>query len=880
MITDITEISDQATPADETSSWLLSLDEIEGTALSIVGGKSFRLAQLKQNGFNVPSGLVLTADFFKAHIRHTKLTPLWMGSPDIAVTTDSLSWLADALKTKPLAKPLSQALNRRLTEVFGDEVVSFAVRSSAIDEDQRDHTFAGIHLTELGVPRPALPIAITRCWASALSEQALDYRQVHGMSIQGIQMAVLIQPMLAPTISGVGFTVNPLTGSRDEFVIEATWGLGEALVSGEIQPYQYTLANQPPDYPSLDEQPGYTILPDGNPAAEAPLTPAMLINLARQLEHIQALMGEAQDVEWAIQDDTLHILQSRPVALPPPPPEFFDVEWTLGTHPEYLPDLPSPLFSSFLERSQQYAINFFGDLGLKVEGLGPYIKLILGRPYLNLTFLKRIISQIGMAPGKLLYTIGHTEEQGLGSALSIDLEKALASRRAYAGVIKHLFTTAGLVERHRTLVEAMVKTLAQEKEADDAMTLRRHLRQQQQVYGEFLHARLALASVLSAATALGSGLLASATQNPATIITALAQKGVTTLEGTLNQRLLALARLARADEATRRYLTQAAPDFADYADTPALSADFRAAFESLLDQFGDRALYEADLGWPRYREAPATLLRIIRQYAEDSQALELAAHSRPITWDSLTGQGESGGVSLWRRWLARPFIRIVRRFLKLREALSTVRAQATVAGREWSLALGRRWMARGWLEQAEDIFWLTLDEIERTLMAEAAVGVGLAATVQVRKETYQTYADTPMPFTLAESQIFAIEPGTGLAEDGPANVLVGLPISPGQVRGRIIVLKSPADFKPTEPTEEKTILVMPTTDPAWLPLLHRASGLIVEMGGLLSHGSVIAREYGVPGVANIPDATHRFQTGETVLLDGSTGVVQRLEGAG
>jgi len=171
--------------------------------LPLVGGKAFRLALLKQHGLCVPPGLVLTTAFFEAQLQHAQLVPLWAGSPDIAVTTEALLWLAEMLKTKPLAKELSVALNQALDGLFGSDTEQFAVRSSANDEDQRDHTFAGVHLTELGVPRSVLPIAITRCWASALDRPAIEYRQVHGMSIQGIRIAVLIQPMLSPHSAGV-----------------------------------------------------------------------------------------------------------------------------------------------------------------------------------------------------------------------------------------------------------------------------------------------------------------------------------------------------------------------------------------------------------------------------------------------------------------------------------------------------------------------------------------------------------------------------------------------------------------------------------------------------------------------------------------------------
>lgn len=852
--------------------WLRTLDDIEGTDLPLVGGKAFRLAMLRQNGLNVPPGLVLTTTFFETQLKNSKLTPLWMGSPDIAVTSEALSWLADSLKTKPIGKELSTALEVALTALFGNRVASFAVRSSAIDEDQRDHTFAGIHLTELGVPRPALPIAITRCWASALSNTALEYRQVHGMSLQGIRIAVLIQPMLRPTSSGVGFTVNPLTGSRAEMIIEATWGLGEVLVSGAVQPYLYKLANQPPDYPVLEQQAG-SVPPPAHLNETTPLSPPELTALALQFERIQALLGEAQDVEWAKQDDTFFILQTRPVALPPPSPQRLDPEWTRGSHPEYLPELPSPFFSSLLLSSQKGAITFFRDLGLAVDDLGPYLKLILGRPYLNLTFLKRVISQVGIAPGKLLYTIGHTGLGG-GGGLSIDWGLAFQTRRVYGAVIKRLFTSAAGLKQYEALVAEAVAIFDQPDLEAEPATILSQFRQHQRIYEELFNVNLGLASVLSAATAFGSSLLAPLTANPATLLTALAQRQVKTREGSLNEHLTVLGHLARNDPPTRHYLVEAAPDFTDYEQNPAISAEFRAEFAEMLAKFGEWAIYEADTGWPRYAENPASLLRITRQYALSPESHD-APPRPPLDWSTLTEQATGlNRLIPWRRWLAGSFVGIMRRFLVLRDESNQARATVMAAARRWDLALGQTWVERGWLAAPTDIFWLTIEELEQVIMAGESIGLKLSVIVQARQATYQGYAETPMPFNLQESQIFSIELGQGLVEEMTADVVVGLPISPGHIRGTIKVLHSPDDF---QPGQEGIILVMPTTDPAWLPLLHSAAGLIVETGGLLSHGSIIAREYGVPGVANIPHATKHFHDGEVVLLDGSTGVVQRLE---
>ncbi|MBI1876805.1 MAG: PEP/pyruvate-binding domain-containing protein [Chloroflexi bacterium] len=480
------------TRIDQTSTlWLRSLDEIEGNDLPLVGGKAFRLATLKRHGLHVPPGLVLTTNFFETQLQHAQVIPLWAGSPDVAVTVEALGWLADVLKTKPLAKELSGALNQALDDLFGSDAGSFAVRSSAIDEDQRDHTFAGVHLTELGVPRGALPIAITRCWASALDPAALGYRQAHGMSIQGIRMAVLIQPMLNPVSSGVGFTVNPLTGASDEFIIEATWGLGESLVGGQIQPYFYKLANQPPDYPLIEHRPGNVPPPaeEVQPTRNSPLAAAQLTELAIQLTQVQALMGEAQDVEWARQDDAFLLLQTRPIAALPVAAQKLDIEWTRGSHPEFLPELPSPLFGSLMERTQTRAISFFKDIGLQVDGLGPYVKLILGRPYLNLTFLKRIISQVGLNPGSLLHTIGHTEPGGSSGTLAIDWATVWRRRHTYWLILKRAYSNSRHLKAFQASISEAVTLLEDVSFDASPATLLAQLRQHERIYNDLGYGR-------------------------------------------------------------------------------------------------------------------------------------------------------------------------------------------------------------------------------------------------------------------------------------------------------------------------------------------------------------------------------------------------------
>ena len=833
---------------DAAAPWLLSLDQIDGATLPITGGKAYRLAQLKQHGFQVPPGLVLTTHFFETQIQHAKLIPLWGGSPDIAVTAEALVWLAEALKTKPLAANLSQALQTALDDTLPDNQ-SFAVRSSVIDEDQRDHTFAGMHLTELGVPRSALPIAITRCWASALHGPAIQYRQAHGMSIQSIRVALLIQPMLTPRSAGVAFTANPVTGARNEVVIEATWGLSNRLVSGEIQPYFYRLSNQSPEYALIEQKAG-----DELPAAESntsPLSSEETVQLAQILTQIQALMGEAQDVEWALQNDTFFVLQTRPIATPPEPSPTVDQEWTRAAYLEILPDLPSPLFGALLERAQPHLTLFFNELGFDLMGTGLYEKLILGRPYLNLTLLKKVLAQLGLQPDHFLRAIGYIAPEASPAKMSLfNGAASWQARGHYRLLLKQLRNLRQQIKHIQTMTQQMDPLHPDASPTD----LLHQLAEHDKVFAALATAYVQVTLGIGLVSSLGSALLSSVTKSPLQTLYLIAHQDVKTRHADLVESI----NLLRQDEQVITCLNLQAELTSDAPPVP-------AALKTWLAQYRHWADYEPDPASPRYGDSPTALLKLLKHHH----------HPAPPSKEfSETGQSLLT-INAWRSWPARPFINFLRRLLGLRRNLDNSRAEAMAAIRRWHLALGKKWVEHGRLEQPQDIFWLSLAEIEQAIMKETGAALTLFSTVQARKETYEGYAKIQMPLLLRDSQIPHLQWGIGFSADTAAGVLVGLPISPGQARGTVVVVQHPDELEPL--AETPMIFVMPSTDPAWLARLHLASGLIVETGGLLSHGSIIAREYGLPAVANIPQATSRLHSGDVVLVDGSTGIIQVLE---
>jgi pyruvate,water dikinase len=745
-----------------------------------------------------------------------------------------------------------------------------------------------------------VPISLSRCWASALSKPALEYRRQHGIPIQSIRLAVLIQPYIQPAAAGVAFSINPLSGARDELVIEATFGHAGPLASGEITPARYHLTKRPPDYALLDWTPGdtaYMMSPvkTGHDVPlmgddRGPLSESQLRRLAQYLEHIEALMGAPQDVEWALTgenlDEEILFFQSRPITGLTGDAVPFDVEWTRADIREFLPDLPSPLCASLLERTQAKALSFFERLGFSVDEVGPYLKIIYGRPYLNLTLARRLLAQSGLSPDGVLWVIGHAEFSAVkGPDHTIDWHQMWKSRQPIIRLLLRGLPVRAKLSRFKRLSDEVRSSLSATdwaKASPASLLARFRLRTQlgsQMAEADFELSAAAVATYSALAQTLGS-----VTDEVEQLAREAISKSITTSGARQGHSLLELARIAQADDQVRHYLSEPNRSFADYRQALA-GTPFLADFDDFIAQHGRSATFEADPGWPRYGEDPSSLLTTVAHITEFE-----ALPGQPGISDNAhdTGQlpGEevqlrtslkpARGLDKLRYRLASLVIKRLGRLTKMRAQLRMLYGESMSDCRSWDLKLAERWVARGWLTEPGDYFWLTMEEVERALMAEAEVGPTMPALVRARREVYQTYTATEMPYTMRESDVTRLVPGQGLMGTPLSSVLSGLPVSPGQVQGQVVVLHRPQDLAHMQ---EGAILVTPSTDTAWFPIFPMARGLIVETGGLLSHGSIITREFGLPAVANIPDATSRFHDGDLVLLDGSTGLVQILSTA-
>jgi len=861
--------------------WLLTLSEISANDLPLVGLKSLNLATVSRNNLATPPGLVVTTAFFESQIEHYAFGPIWTGSPDVEVTEGALEFLADFLKTTPLAPQLETALKQRLGEVFPADVQSFAARSSAVDEDRRDYSFAGHYLTELGVPRSMLTVSLTRCWASALTGKAVQYRIEHGMPLQSIRIAVLIQPMLTPDAAGVAFTLNPVTGARDELVIEASAGLGEAIVSGRVNPYRYRMARQSPAYPIIEKVSG-----DAGARGE-PLSSGQLFELGQVLEQTEALMGSPQDVEWAYQGKSLYILQTRPItgAEITPSARLFDddlpfnAEWTRANHPDTLPDIPSPLFVSLMERTQDKGAAFFNQAGIDVSGMGPYIRVIYGRPYLNLSMIKRIFTRLGLSPIPLLTMAGYMKSDATSNPFGVDWKSAWRARESYQALLSEARLVEKTVAAYQQTTEQVSARLNNTLMKSSDLLSQFKLRER--VYSDLIGLGLILVSTLSGLTVLIAKLIAPLTTSPSEAFSVLGTLGRDPFVIHHNQTLLKLSQLARTESQVQNYLAQENAPYADYQSALA-GAEFLTEFEAYLDEFGYRAVYESDMAWPRFSEQPSELLQTISRYIRfsDEEMAGLPSLFQQSRWQILKDLSANASTINrrlpWRQALALPPASLLNKSFALRTAMYTAEAQAMDAIRRWDLALAEKWRKAGLLEARDDYFWLTMEEIENALVTGRKSDVHLKPIITARKATYQAYAKIAAPFVIKEAEIPLLSLSETEAQEILADTLTGLPVSSGQVQGVVAFLD---DLGPAEDIPKGRILVAPSADPAYLPYFPMASGLIVEVGGMLSHGSIIAREYHLPAVSSITDARQRLRPGDKVLVDGSTGVVQVLERA-
>jgi pyruvate,water dikinase len=888
---------------------VLALERLGQDMLAEAGGKAANLGELARAGLPVPAGFCLTT---RAYLDATASPALADVHHAIAATApDDLAGLA-SLAAKARALVLGAAVPARIDAAVraayaalgGDTAV--AVRSSATAEDLPFASFAGQQDTFLNVVgADAVVSAVRQCWASLWTDRAVTYRAVQGIGPSTVSLAVVVQRMVDAAVAGVLFTANPVTGRRHEAVIDASPGLGEAVVSGAVNPDHFVIDGATGTI--LERRIGdkgllIRPLPGGGTervaqpgAGSGPsLTDAQLAALELLGRRAEVHFGSPQDLEWAIgRDGGVWLTQSRPIT-------------TLYPMPDKPPTGPGPrVYLCFsLAQGLTRPLTPMGLAGIRLiassvaeaahfpvpvprDGPSPYAEAGQ-RIFFDLTPVVR--SKTGRAFVPRVFDIMEARSAIVLRQLFADPRFSLVSSSP-GRLLRRVAPVAARARVPETLIRGLLRP-------EDA------LRRADRV-GEQLRASLTVPAAATAAQrldhverilsrnvfpvvpalmplpALGFALLAAAGKLAGSPGNGALQDVLRGLPNNVTTEmdldLWALAAAIRKHPAAAEVFGRTAlPELARRYRTGELPGVVQSGLSGFLSRYGHRAVAEIDLGMPRWSDDPTHILGVLANYLRvDDPALapdrqfEKAAREADAQVERLVAAAKQR--SRLRGALVRAALRRTRMFAGLRELPKYHLVEALGAVRQQLAAVGAELAGAGVIDAADDIFFLDLGEARAGLGGAALHGI-----VQQRREAYVAELGRrhiPRVLLSDGTEPEAVQSdagGRGAGDaDRSAGVLSGTPASAGTVSARARVILDPqgAHLEPGD------ILVAPSTDPGWTPLFLTAGGLVMEMGGPNSHGAVVAREYGIPAVVGVPDATSRIATGDDITVDGAAGTV-------
>lgn len=882
----------------------LPFGDIDRTMLPIAGGKAANLGELTRAGLPVPPGFCVTTAAYDLMAEGADLDQILdalAGTPP--EDTTRLMELAASARAGLLAAPVPDALARAIAAAYrklgNGTFVPVAVRSSATAEDLPYASFAGQQDTYLNVVGDESVIeAVRRCWASLWTDRAVSYRASNDIDHRGVRLAVAVQRMVEAEVAGVLFTANPLTGRRRQAVIDAAPGLGEVVVSGAVNPDHFvvnTATGEIVERRLGDKRVAVRAAAGGGTQRveltgnKASLEDAQIRVLAELGARVEAHYGTPQDTEWAIDNEgRIWLLQARPIT-------------TLFPLPAGAPATDDNLRVYFSGSVAQGVYRPLTPMGLQAFRLvASAVVTLAGRPPRDPDAGPAFFTEAG---GRLFFDITSALRSTFGRRV-LDLAMRNMEART-APILRHLTADPRLSPVHTPawrILRAVLPVLIRGRtpprivqalvRPEVARARARRVAAEFRTAGEVSQSASA-AERLDAVErvllggppgilpgvppAFGTGLIASALAGKLlgnlaidderrVVLRALPHNPTTKMD----LALWALAQEVRADPAVARTVHETPPEqLAHEYRGGALPPKLQAGLADFLRTYGHRGVAEIDLGLPRWSEDPTYILGVLANYlrlddpdlAPDVQFRRAAREAEEMMADLTRRATRKGRL---RGALVGFLLRRARDLSGMREMPKFCIILLFARARELLWPVGEELAEAGRLESPEDIFFVSLPEARAAL-----AGQDLSSVVRDRRAVYaQEVRRRHVPRVLLSD---GTEPDveTHDAPGAAPGTLRGTPASGGVVSGcaRVILEPSGASLEPGE------ILVAPSTDPGWTPLFLTAGGLVMEMGGAMSHGSVVAREYGIPAVVGVPDATERIATGQRITVDGSAGTV-------
>ncbi|QKH05755.1 phosphoenolpyruvate synthase [Bacillus cereus] len=867
------------------SSFVLDFQEIENTQLSLVGGKGLNLGELSSvQGLQVPEGFCVTTVGYEKAIEQNEelqtllqqLTKLKM--EERAQIGEMSKKIREVIMAVEIPTDVVEAVAHYLSR-FGNEH-AYAVRSSATAEDLPYASFAGQQDTYLNIiGEEAILQHVRKCWASLFTERAVTYRMQNGFEHNQVSICVVVQKMVFPEASGILFTADPITSNRKVLSIDASFGLGEALVSGLVSADNYKvkegeisetmIATKKIAIYAVKE--GGTETKQIDPVQQKlqTLSEQQILQLAQIGRQIEAYFGCPQDIEWCLVDDTIYIVQSRPITTLYPIPEVNDGEnhvYISVGHQQMMTDAMKPLGLSFfllttsapmrkaggrlfVDATQQLALPASRDYLINTLGKSdPLVRDALTTIVERDNFIKLLPDdEKGKSVGKSVPPANSQPEIENDPAIVTNLIQN--SQASIEELKRNIQTKSGLDVLHFIL--------------EDIQQLKKVLFNSQSI--AIIMAGMNASSWINEKMEQWLG-----EKNAADVLSQSVQNNITSEMGLA---LLDVADVIRPYPEVIAYLQHVEDDsFLDELIQFKGGETVRDAIDAFLNKYGMRCSGEIDITKTRWSEQPATIIPMILNHIRDfeygaskrkfEEGMQEALKKEEELVDRL--QHLSGGKQKVEE--TKRMIRNIRNFIGYREYPKYGMINRYFIYKQALLKEAEQLVQSGVIHEVDDIYYLTFEELHEVVRTNKLN----YELIHKQKNDYKLYEKlTPPRIMTSDGEIIT---GKYKRENLPDDAIIGLPVSSGVIEGRARVILNMEDAN----LEEGDILVTAFTDPGWTPLFVSIKGLVTEVGGLMTHGAVIAREYGLPAVVGVENATKLIKDGQRIRVHGTEGYIEVL----
>jgi rifampicin phosphotransferase len=873
--------------------FILYFHEINHSSLPFVGGKGANLGEMTEAGFPIPQGFCVTTHAFRAftemssEMGHFFAKLEQMNPDDLNETRLIGQQIRDHLMNVPIPAAVETAIVEAWKQTGSEK--AYAVRSSATAEDLPTASFAGQQETYLNVRGHVQLIdSIRRCFASLFTDRAIAYRAKNGFDHRQVFLSVVVQEMVFPDVSGIMFTADPVSGNRKVTSIDASFGLGEALVSGLVSADLYQVRNRQIIQKKISQKKIaiYSVPEGGTVTKELPLNQQQvqalsderIVELAELGRKIEKHYGKEQDIEWCFCDGKFYIVQSRPITslypIPPVSDNQLHVFASMG-HIQMMTETIKPFGVSIFK----FVIPIANEAGGRV--MADLTPLLGVRPLRKKIpqILKNMDEQMGTAIEEFLNVHG----ANLPSKRIPIRQAASFFRPVIKTIMKNLISSDP--KKCRTIVNNIIEESVRKcrKDVLDSPGPIRISRVAENLR-TLMHSDIRkvvpywLTSIV--AFHLIKKRLHQWLGDDSKNIHLLNRSLPGNVTSDLGLMIGDLADIVRKNPHLEAYL-QTSTDANFYSGLDDVldgghdsGRQFRQLLELFMSKHGMRCPGEIDISRPRWHEVPTALVPAILSHMRT-----VAPGEHRMKFEQGEREAEKAAKEIIEQVRARKgriqakimshLIKVYRNLGGLREHHKYLVIQHFDIYRQAILIKAAELVQNGTLGEAADIFYLTLDEL--LALEKGEFNENIRELTADRKEKYEQYKKlTPPRVMTSNGEII-----TGRRRDvnAPQGALIGTPVSPGVVEGYAKVILKPEEAK----LDSGEIMIAPFTDPGWTPLFHSAKALVMEVGGMMTHGAVIAREYGIPAVVGIDRATLRIKNGTYIRVDGSLGYVQILQ---